>query len=161
MPDSLPRPAFGFNPRSPCGERLRFVVGDEAVNWVSTHAPLAGSDYCIAAVESDFTWFQPTLPLRGATRRQRTSAPSRGVSTHAPLAGSDGDVVLVLARCHVSTHAPLAGSDTRPSWETTPHGTFQPTLPLRGATSAQRTICLRHLLQPTLPLRGATLMVST
>ena len=78
-----------FNPRSPCGERLTsdtslphssefqptlplrgathlsHGVGVDSV--VSTHAPLAGSDYrknwdIVMAAQ-----FQPTLPLRGAT----------------------------------------------------------------------------------------------
>ena len=33
---------------------------------------------------------------------------------------------------------------------------FQPTLPLRGATSNSSAGPMRHLFQPTLPLRGAT-----
>ena len=104
--------SFGFNPRSPCGERLPPI------------------DRVREAIE-----FQPTLPLRGATRTRGLGCSCTGcfnprspcgerrvegacdsllqpVSTHAPLAGSD---VLPARRLHhhirVSTHAPLAGSD--------------------------------------------------
>ena len=61
-----PRPARGFNPRSPCGERP--LAGPRRLRCphVSTHAPLAGSD---------INWL--------------AHAVDRPVSTHAPLAGSD------------------------------------------------------------------------
>ena len=81
--------------------------------------------------------FQPTLPLRGATRILRDpTCPYRGfnprspcgerpddhshwgvigVSTHAPLAGSDHVRQSRVARLAVSTHAPLAGSDAAPA----------------------------------------------
>ena len=56
--------------------------------------------------------FQPTLPLRGATRRALGAVLLCIVSTHAPLAGSDMALDPVGAHnLAVSTHAPLAGSD--------------------------------------------------
>ena len=83
------------------------------------------------------TWFQvfqPTLPLRGATRCR----------------GHD-------RRKHqVSTHAPLAGSDVSASWTSGREARFQPTLPLRGATMPGRCVSFHCMFQPTLPLRGAT-----
>ena len=108
--------------------------------------------------------------------------PAPGVSTHAPLAGSDGIEESGEATISgVSTHAPLAGSD--PNWAETARRAprFQPTLPLRGATSDPcpswptcrfnpRSPCgerrssgaafmsASESFQPTLPLRGATLM---
>ena len=101
------------------------------------------------------------------------------VSTHAPLAGSDRSAATVSCFFPVSTHAPLAGSDVNlPAGVVAGHQ-FQPTLPLRGATSRcpwgcvracrfnPRSPCgerlvyranwwLRSVFQPTLPLRGAT-----
>ena len=56
--------------------------------------------------------FQPTLPLRGATRDNRLRALRFQVSTHAPLAGSDCSIAGNREGLKgVSTHAPLAGSD--------------------------------------------------
>ena len=77
-----------FNPRPLAGSDEPEAAG-VLRQLVSTHAPLAGSDY--------------STTLQGC----RVTS----VSTHAPLAGSDlrhparPDVALV------STHAPLAGSD--------------------------------------------------
>ena len=105
---------YGFNPRSPCGER-RCILRDRRRDLlVSTHAPLAGSDISEFFQFKVLFQFQPTLPLRGATLRHDVAPVVRHVSTHAPLAGSDE------ARSEgpqegvpVSTHAPLAGSDFR------------------------------------------------
>ena len=79
-----------FNPRSPCGERRRRyrqpltisristhaprAGSDGGVNiggirhLISTHAPRAGSDDMDAATCPALSKFQPTLPVRGATR---------------------------------------------------------------------------------------------
>ena len=176
---TLPVSNGGFNPRSPCGER-------RAKGWP----------------ELDGYLFQPTLPLRGATsaRRKYSSTSSsfnprspcgerrggrradvrRGpVSTHAPLAGSDEKCDDSVEKWLVSTHAPLAGSDDLSFLDIDLLNEFQPTHPLRGATSALRKVRVpntgfnprspcggrRHALwlctwsgwfQPTLPLRGAT-----
>ena len=79
------------------------------------------------------------------------------VSTHAPLAGSDYSATEYCARQSVSTHAPLAGSDLRGCGFLPRPVVFQPTLPLRGATSCPFDVnALACRFQPTLPLRGAT-----
>ena len=57
-----------FNPRSPCGERPVLLDRVGAGDLVSTHAPLAGSDNAYNAMTAEQREFQPTLPLRGATK---------------------------------------------------------------------------------------------
>ena len=79
----------GFNPRSPCGERLDDLRVRAGVGGVSTHAPLAGSDGVAPIRRGRSSGFQPTLPLRGATANVVEAAREFWVSTHAPLAGSD------------------------------------------------------------------------
>ena len=73
--------------------------------------------------------------MRGATHCRTSPIAPRNVSTHAPLAGSDGRAV-----CWV-----VYGKS------------FQPTLPLRGATVEGQGVSAKAVFQPTLPLRGATL----
>ena len=59
--------------------------------------------------------------------------------------------------CSISTHAPLAGRDYSLNYELIPSQKFQPTRPLRGATSvAGYSTPLTLIFQPTRPLRGAT-----
>ena len=100
-----------FNPRAPCGARP--PTGRAATGAVR---------------------FQPTRPLRGATR------------DHVELFGIDP----------ISTHAPLAGRDClRPSLICATL-TFQPTRPLRGATLWIGSAIRFSSFQPTRPLRGAT-----
>ena len=148
---------FCFNPRSPCGERRARRERRHLRGPVSTHAPLAGSDERGSLRLMRLVQFQPTLPLRGATRASRHRSPHPqcfnprspcgerrerapvhlelvGVSTHAPLAGSDQVESRELHGHRVSTHAPLAGSDQTSYSVAASSDKFQPTLPLRGAT---------------------------
>ena len=61
-----------FNPRAPCGARLSF-----------NQLPLQLEE------------FQPTRPLRGATRKSMSCATNNTISTHAPLAGRDSKSVQI------------------------------------------------------------------
>ena len=57
-----------FNPRAPCGARHHFMVNVDLLERISIHAPLAGRDYMRAGYTGQYTEFQSTRPLRGATR---------------------------------------------------------------------------------------------
>ena len=144
-----------FNPRAPCGARLRRI------------------DLCF-----DVIIFQPTRPLRGATFFEFILNLPFSISTHAPLAGRDAISVLVAGDRLISTHAPLAGRDyhsmaaRRQGYDFNPRAPcgarlqqrtslripcpFQPTRPLRGATSPCLSSFPSMIFQPTRPLRGAT-----
>ena len=123
--------------------------------------------------------FQPTRPLRGATTSIRYLEPELEISTHAPLAGRDSDRGREEQLRMISTHAPLAGRDEMRRVNEDSLKTFQPTRPLRGATSQRITAIIKaadfnprapcgarlilhgatppkHPFQPTRPLRGAT-----
>ena len=63
---------YYFNPRAPCGARL----------WPKIESATAKA-------------FQPTRPLRGATRKKRTPRRWHVISTHAPLAGRDSKSVQI------------------------------------------------------------------
>ena len=81
--------------------------------------------------------FQPTLPARGATAPQALPVAGAGISTHAPRTGSDA-LPCLAARVysnfnprspHGERHCTAPGHPAE--------GTFQPTLPARGATRFQ------------------------
>ena len=76
------------------------------------------------------------------------------VSAHAPLAGSDAGLLAAVEDAHVSTHAPLAGSDSveTSDWRSE---MFQPTLPLRGATSLCQVVPGRLQVSTHAPLAGS------
>ena len=78
---------------------------------ISTHAPLAGRDYLMRNKGDKNKKFQPTRPLRGATRRCTRKKLILIISTHAPLAGRDGSAGRAAGGGDISTHAPLAGRD--------------------------------------------------
>ena len=150
-----------FNPRSPCGERRTSDAALCAPPRFNPRSP-CGERPSGARRLTRSPGFQPTLPLRGATWASWLSFATCAVSTHAPLAGSDGAArgggpsstsvsthaplagsdrsaqVVALGVPQVSTHAPLAGSDEDICCEMCDESVFQPTLPLRGATSSSR-----------------------
>ena len=123
-----------FNPRAPCGARREKPWENVPVRNISTHAPLAGRDW--ARIRRYFfprnfnprapcgarpgSWyhqpgrgtFQPTRPLRGATKAEhpvphgldifQPTRPLRGATTHG---------LSPPGKKQISTHAPLAGRD--------------------------------------------------
>ena len=123
-----------FNPRAPCGARLRGDDAARAAFYISTHAPLAGRDPArrggggepdgisthapLAGRDTIFavhgilcTIFQPTRPLRGATKSPALNTGAETFQPTRPLRGATFFQVVAAKG-----------------------GIFQPTRPLRGAT---------------------------
>ena len=149
----------GFNPRSPCGERPLCCSKSVLPGLFQPTLPLRGATRCLVEIETNHR-FQPTLPLRGATLdRDNRDGEHLGVSTHAPLAGSDSrQAVTMPSSMMFQPTLPLRGA----TWVVAPKlrrgPLFQPTLPLRGATASTWCSGSRDCkFQPTLPLRGATI----
>ena len=105
-------PKSYFNPRSPRGERLPFII------------------FIISQKQ-----FQSTLPARGATRSRAFLRLSRAISIHAPREGSDFIICIVclLTNLFQST-LPARGATRRYSYRISSRAGFQSTLPARGAT---------------------------
>ncbi len=100
-----------FNPRTPCGVRLRQRRRSDRAGHISIHAPLAGCD-----VKG---WHGPQLvaeisnhaPLAGCDGVRKWLHSYRRISIHAPLAGCDGVRKWLHSYRRISIHAPLAGCD--------------------------------------------------
>ncbi len=127
-------PDDNFNPRSPRGERLSFLVNLRDTNR-----------------------FQSTLPARGATRNRFALAFYCLISIHAPREGSDR------TRRHMQSSfrpfqstLPARGATKYPPLSSVYHIPFQSTLPARGATKIGDQKKLKGGFQSTLPARGAT-----
>ena len=124
-----------FNPRAPCGARPHLRKVWNRYGNISTHAPLAGRD---VYDPSPLFWFYY-------------------ISTHAPLAGRDDPAIkFILETIQISTHAPLAGRDCKQRGTATSPQYFNPRAPC-GARPLD--VCLERIqqrFQPTRPLRGAT-----
>ena len=150
-------------------------------DWISTHAPHAGSDTTsirpmaacpnfnsrspcrerplVAGKEMLLLLFQSTLPMRGATMGTVPAVPGRLISTHAPHAGSDSNHrELVSGGAYFNPRSPCGERHTLYGTINTVRK-FQPTLPMRGATVIRGVEKFAIKFQPTLPMRGATLEV--
>ena len=165
---SFSRAAFAgscyFNPRSPCGERRGAGRRIRGNRLISIHAPRAGSDIQKLAFLSDSLGFQSTLPVRGATQRQKNRWELFYISIHAPRAGSDDEPragrgvprdfnprspcgerrefgqYATAASQQISIHAPRAGSDYAAGDYRYNAPGFQSTLPVRGATEKKQNL---------------------
>ena len=85
----LPPLAENFNPRPPCGGRLKLDA-----------FALRGMG------------FQSTPPVRGATNKGNTPGGKKYISIHAPRAGGDQFLNPLLSVHKISIHAPRAGGDS-------------------------------------------------
>ena len=159
-PSHHTRSTASFNPRSPCGERRRLAHLLPRRLQVSTHAPLAGSDPEWKAGPRPHNRFQPTLPLRGATLLGKTSDDMyKGFNPRSPCGERRQTVYWVHDKTSFNPRSPC-GERRREGGGRMSEIEFQPTLPLRGATSTRlRTFATASRFQPTLPLRGATVML--
>ena len=128
-----------------------------ASDMISTHAPLAGRDYHHPVKHNHLQKFQPTRPLRGATVITTSKQKSRRISTHAPLAGRDafeqGSISIPKI---ISTHAPLAGRDKNDCSYDHCYNNFNPRAPCGARLGKVGKVFDPPLFQPTRPLRGAT-----
>ena len=149
-----------FNPRTPCGVRLP----DEIPPWlyaeISIHAPHAGCDKLLICAGREFSVFQSTHPMRGATEGNETLLcnhayfnPRTPCGVRQPASGwqpADRDFNprtpcgVRRQRCgglfeghYISIHAPHAGCDMDSMVAQTLTFPFQSTHPMRGATQQQ------------------------
>ena len=143
---SFSRAAFAgscyFNPRSPCGERRGAGRRIRGNRLISIHAPRAGSDIQKLAFLSDSLGFQSTLPVRGATQRQKNRWELFYISIHAPRAGSDPTSKKSLGVIlYFNPRSPCGERRRATRWQRST-ARFQSTLPVRGATRIW-TVCHR------------------
>ena len=99
-----------FNPRAPCGARHSTPGTDSAASIFQPTRPLRGATK-LSMPLSCSSIFQPTRPLRGATFRARMVRPGSPFQPTRPLRGATVGVVGVHRSVSISTHAPLAGRD--------------------------------------------------
>ena len=130
-----------FNPRTPCGVRRDGrTVGRIKNGQISIHAPLAGCDVYGEALKKAIRIFQSTHPLRGAT------LPSKYwfcwqifQSTH-PLRGATYNSGSRPAlRGNFNPRTPCGVRHSNRAFPAA-RPAFQSTHPLRGATASQKTI---------------------
>ena len=102
--------------------------------------------------------FQPALPAKGATSSWLLRDCGGQISIHVPREGSDTPESMLEGKLeYISTHAPYEGSDVIGFKGCRVLGQFQPTLPVRGATSRiKMNRSYSTQFQSTLPVRRAT-----
>ena len=147
-----------FNPRAPCGARpTRHPLIFNLITFQPTR-PLRGATYINLPIDKG-QLFQPTRPLRGATKHELERRLSNNISTHAPLAGRDVDDATVAGvNSDFNPRAPC-GARLSMSLKGDCRIIFQPTRPLRGATSMTLPLLVLILISTHAPLAGRDRML--
>ena len=148
-----------FNPRSPCGERLFAQKLSTASDIFQSTLPVWGATTVHTLQRNAYDNFNPRSPC-GERRTGRTFPfPSRRFQSTLPVWGATVNCDGVDKQVYISIHAPRVGSDVwlwpgpLHRWHFNPRSpcgerqtehdrqkrnkTFQSTLPVWGATSAQ------------------------
>ena len=129
--------AFYFNPRAPCGARPSKYPCMHRDKYFNPRAP-CGARLTQSKLSDLQAEFQPTRPLRGATHAEHARRLMVVISTHAPLAGRDiSGKKRAPHRWYFNPRAPCGARHFRQK-KSAPPMVFQPTRPLRGATSVTR-----------------------
>ena len=101
-----------FNPRAPCGARLKLAETEARSKSFQSTRPMRGAT-SLAKFSVNLETFQSTRPMRGATRRPFFRRRPCSISIHAPHAGRDLYRPRPFPRDNISIHAPHAGRDGR------------------------------------------------
>ena len=127
-----------FNPRAPCGARLSTPPIPHRSYQFQPTRPLRGATCLMLFPCKIELVFQPTRPLRGATAVNRCRRRAyQNFNPRAPCGARRRWKDRKLRRADISTHAPLAGRDGGGKTSSCGELIFQPTRPLRGATTVQ------------------------
>ena len=100
-----------FNPRSPCGERLLYLIA-----WIAILTDFNPRSPCGERQLVDVFLFRNRsisihAPRVGSDKYTPLSWPRLVISIHAPRVGSDADKAAKDAATAISIHAPRVGSD--------------------------------------------------
>ena len=149
-----------FNPRPPCGGRPQYHFIGHRHLLISIHAPRVGGDNIPLADAVPQRAFQSTPPVWGATdyvskaRRWDIS-----ISIHAPRVGGDRSWTVMIQRWGIfQSTPPVWGATSTPLLAEGGH-TFQSTPPVWGATEGKKDAKRDSRFQSTPPVWGATLIL--
>ena len=122
---------------------------------ISIHAPRTGSDQLAGAASGHPLHFNPRSPHGERRALDPLEELFNVISIHAPRTGSDRDATAGRIVVGISIHAPRTGSDAIKAfpWEDT--GTFQSTLPARGATRCASEKGCRPIISIHAPRTGS------
>ena len=125
-----------FNPRAPCGARQADADDLQAMKQFQPTRPLRGATKFPLPLFLLSLDFNPRAPCGARPFSSNCFNLYSIISTHAPLAGRDAYILgKSIVPKEISTHAPLAGRDLTVLLHKITHCKFQPTRPLRGATT--------------------------
>ena len=104
---------LNFNPRTPCGVRLDRADDKYQRKIISIHAPLAGCDAIVKGATRLIADFNPRTPCGVRRWKKTTRRPAQAFQSTHPLRGATIHLPHRSRQRRISIHAPLAGCDSR------------------------------------------------
>ena len=148
-----------FNPRSPCGERLKPMIKIANKKLFQSTLPVWGATSVNLSKTIMVSRFQSTLPVWGATANPSTRTVPVVISIHAPRVGSDRILpALQFLRYNFNPRSPCGERRVLVNAQCQ-CVQFQSTLPVWGATPGLLPRVAVFRFQSTLPVWGATCSV--
>ena len=145
-----------FQPTRPLRGATPHNIPISADCQISTHAPLAGRDHQKAPARSGTDNFNPRAPCGARRQSPMQKSECQEFQPTRPLRGATKPAKVRHLAMNISTHAPLAGRDTDAARRCPQKGYFNPRAPC-GARRGHGFLCpFSSPFQPTRPLRGAT-----
>ena len=146
-----------FNPRAPCGARQPSPRPPSLGREFQPTRPLRGATDANGGFIAIHLIFQPTRPLRGATIWRDTKCCAKKFQPTRPLRGATNNRQMIFTLHLISTHAPLAGRDCNILRGFLRSRNFNPRAPCGARLGATGNPAAEDTeFQPTRPLRGAT-----
>ena len=102
-----------FNPRAPCGARPTYHIHAHSTQTFQPTRPLRGATKRVFGVHRDAIHFNPRAPCGARHKHYSNHAVSDTFQPTRPLRGATCGAVGRLKLRVISTHAPLAGRDRR------------------------------------------------
>ena len=145
-----------FNPRTPCGVRLRAAYLNYLLHDNFNPRTPCGVRHIGPCTHQKARSFQSTHPVRGATMRSGAVRAACTISIHAPRAGCDHAGISLSGGFSYFNPRTPCGVRLQAHIRMKIRAIFQSTHPVRGATCLWWALSIRMPFQSTHPVRGAT-----
>ena len=154
---SIGTQSLNFNPRAPCGARLKLLPNFQRQRLISIHAPHAGRDTLQTAFGMTYVEFQSTRPMRGATIKSGVHVSiAHAFQSTRPMRGATITIGRSLLISAFQSTRPMRGATYSPWSEVGEFEDFNPRAPCGARPAGDAAKRDRLPFQSTRPMRGAT-----
>ena len=149
---SIGTQSLNFNPRAPCGARLKLLPNFQRQRLISIHAPHAGRDTLQTAFGMTYVEFQSTRPMRGATIKSGVHVSiAHAFQSTRPMRGATITIGRSLLISAFQSTRPMRGATYSPWSEVGEFEDFNPRAPCGARPKNPRENTKQNYFNPRAP----------